>query len=100
MSINQVIVSGVLERDPDLRFDEESRKARVRLDVRCERPVKDRNGKWIRTTEIIPVYMVGTEAERVAGWNRQGGHVEIVGKLRPCGKGCIVVALHVESVKK
>lgn len=98
MSINQVVISGVLERDPYLRFDEK-KIAKVRLDVRCDRIVKGQDGKWVKDAEIIPIYMAGLKAERIAGWNKQGYHVEILGRLMPSGKGCIVVALRVESVK-
>ncbi|MDR1516260.1 MAG: single-stranded DNA-binding protein [Synergistaceae bacterium] len=105
MSINVATITGVLTREPRMNYDSGTPKAR--LIVACFDLVKDADGKWAKRRTIIPVVVEGKNAERTAGWLREGMMVEIEGSVRGAkvatidgfGVACFIAARRVEQVK-
>jgi single-stranded DNA-binding protein len=105
MSLNTVILSGALAREPQLSYG--TRPPRTRLDVVCHYPARDDGGKWVRQHTIVPVVVDGDKAERTAGWLKEGMVVEVEGSIRAAkvetadgfGTTCYVLARRVDQVK-
>jgi single-stranded DNA-binding protein len=80
MSVNSVTLSGILARDPQLRYV--NNKPETMLSVICTTYEPSSGGKWQKVSTTIPVIVKGQNAERVAGWFSGGSAVEIEGKLK------------------
>lgn len=85
--MNQSIISGKLARDPELRFNTETREAKVKLTVITREWVRGRDGKWHAEERMVSVYLSGLYAEAVAGYNKQGQYVEILATYRELQPG-------------
>jgi single-stranded DNA-binding protein len=106
VSVNVVIVTGTLAREPRMSY--QAAEPEARLDIRCLSLEKDADGKWRDIVTILPVVIRGRNAERTAGWLKEGMPVEVEGQLRgfdiPTGgskpvKACAILARRVERVK-
>ena len=105
MSLNIVTVSGVLVRDPQIKRIPAGTTAR--LDVRCLRKEMREDGKFATVSTIVPVVVEGKNAERLAGYLKNGTAVEVEGRVQGFeietvdgpAKACCVVARCVERVK-
>jgi single-stranded DNA-binding protein len=78
--MNAVNLTGVLARDPILRYRED--RSAVMLEVTTFTRKKDSSGKWRAVPTTIPVLVGENNAERVAGWFKSGAQVEITGRLK------------------
>ena len=82
MSINRVIISGNLTRDPDLRSTA-SGMAVLSLGVAVnDRRRNQQTGEWEDYPNFIDCTMFGTRAESLARFLSKGTKVTIEGKLR------------------
>jgi single-stranded DNA-binding protein len=105
MSINVATITGVLAREP--RMDYGSGTPMARLIVACFDLVKGEDGKWAKRRTAIPVVVEGKNAERTAGWLKEGMMVEIEGCVRDAKvatidgyrAACFILARRVERVK-
>jgi single-stranded DNA-binding protein len=88
-------------------MDYDSGLPKARMDVACFDLVKGGDGKWAKRRTIIPVVVEGKNAERTAGWLKEGMMVEVEGSVRGAvvasvsGRGttCFILARRVERVK-
>ncbi|MDR3280960.1 MAG: single-stranded DNA-binding protein [Synergistaceae bacterium] len=105
MSLNVVVVTGILAREPQLSYSASG--PETRLDVRCFSREKDAGGNWKKVHTILPVVIRGASAERVAGWLKEGHAVEVEGRLQGFEfqmgdrivKACAILARRVDQVK-
>ena len=82
MSINRVIISGNLTRDPDLRSTA-SGMAVLSLGVAVnDRRRNQQTGEWEDYPNFVDCTMFGTRAESLARFLSKGTKVTIEGKLR------------------
>lgn len=82
MSINRVIISGNLTRDPELKRTQGGTavlKMGVAVNDRRKNPS---TGEWEDVANFIDAVMFGTRAERVAQYLAKGTKVAIEGRLR------------------
>jgi single-stranded DNA-binding protein len=105
VSLNSAALSGVLAREPQMDYGGDV--PRARLAVACFYPVKGADGKWAQRRTVIPVVVEGKNAERAAGWLREGMAVEVEGSVRGArvatvdgyGSACFILARRVAQVK-
>lgn len=105
MSVNTVAITGVLVRDPVLRLKGEEKT--VRLDVNSFSRKKGPDGKWVNVSNIVPVTSEGLNAERLAGWLKEGMYVEVEGRIvgfdfnlgGEKARACSILATRVEWLK-
>ncbi len=82
MSINRVMISGNLTRDPELRSTA-SGMAVLNLGVAVnDRRKNQQTGEWEDYANFIDCVMFGTRAEAIAQYLSKGTKVAIEGKLR------------------
>ena len=82
MSINRVIISGNLTRDPELKRTHDG-KAVLQLGLAVnDRRKNQQTGEWEDVANFVDCTMFGTRAERVAQYLSKGSKVTIEGKLR------------------
>ena len=82
MSINRVVISGNLTRDPELRSTA-SGTAVLNLGVAVnDRRKNQQTGEWEDQANFIDCTMFGTRAEAVSQYLSKGTKVAIEGKLR------------------
>ena len=82
MSINRVMITGNLTRDPEVR-NTQSGMAVLNLGVAVnDRRKNNQTGEWEDVPNFIDCVMFGTRAESVARYIRKGSKVAIEGKLR------------------
>lgn len=96
--MNSSNLSGILTRDPVLRYSESGR-PQTRLEIRCHSGFGKVDGKTVKTYTTLPVYVFGEKAERVAGWLREGYIVEVSAKLKAKGDMVVIEADWVEEVR-
>ena len=81
MSINVVIISGNLTRDPDLRHTN-SGTAILSFGVAVNDRMKDRDGSWVDRPNFVDVTVFGRRAEALSRFLSKGAKVALSGKLR------------------
>ena len=82
MSINRVMITGNLTRDPEVRSTQTGM-AIMRLGVAVnDRRKNNQTGEWEDVPNFIDCVMFGTRAENVSRYLRKGSKVAIEGKLR------------------
>ena len=82
MSINRVIISGNLTRDPELKRTQGGM-AVLQLGLAVnDRRKNQQTGEWEDVANFVDCTMFGTRAERVAQYLSKGSKVTIEGKLR------------------
>ena len=82
MSINKVMITGNLTREPEVR-NTQSGMAIMRLGVAVnDRRKNQQTGEWEDVPNFIDCVMFGTRAENVSRYLRKGSKVAIEGKLR------------------
>ena len=81
MSINVVIISGNLTRDPELRHTNGGT-AILSFGVAVNDRMKDRDGSWVDRPNFVDCTMFGARAEAVSRYLSKGSKVAIEGKLR------------------
>lgn len=81
MSVNTVILTGVLARDPILGYVD-SYRPKTRLDVVVSDFVRQENGRWKPIPITIPVVLYDKAAESAAGYLEKGSSVEVEGKIK------------------
>lgn len=81
MSVNRVIITGNLTRDPELRTTQNGMVV-LSLGVAVNERVKDRSGEWTNRANFIDCTMFGTRAESVSKYLAKGSKVAIEGRLR------------------
>lgn len=82
MSINRVIISGNLTRDPDLRCTQSGMDVLGFSVAVNERRKNSRSGEWEDCPSFVDCTMFGSRARRVAQYIAKGSKVAIEGKLR------------------
>lgn len=81
MSINRVVISGNLTRDPDLR-QTASGMSVLSLGVAVNDRRRNQAGEWEDYANFIDCTMFGTRADRLSQYLHKGTKVTIEGKLR------------------
>lgn len=82
MSINRVIISGNLTRDPELKRTQGGM-AVLQLGLAVnDRRKNQQTGEWEDVANFVDCTMFGTRAEKVAQYLSKGSKVTIEGKLR------------------
>lgn len=81
MSINRVIISGNLTRDPELRTTQ-SGMAVMQFGVAVNDRTKNQQGEWVDRPNFVDCTMFGSRAEAVSRYLAKGAKVSIEGKLR------------------
>lgn len=82
MSINRVIISGNLTRDPELKRTQDGM-AVLQLGLAVnDRRKNQQTGEWEDVANFVDCTMFGTRAEKVAQYLSKGSKVTIEGKLR------------------
>lgn len=82
MSINRVMITGNLTRDPEVR-NTQTGMSIMRLGVAVnDRRKNQQTGEWEDVPNFIDCVMFGTRAENVSRYLRKGSKVAIEGKLR------------------
>lgn len=81
MSINRVVISGNITRDPELRSTQGGMEI-LALGVAVNDRVKGENGQWTDRPNFIDCVMFGNRAKSVSRFLSKGSKVAIEGKLR------------------
>lgn len=82
MSINKVMITGNLTRDPEVRSTQTGMSI-MRLGVAVnDRRKNNQTGEWENVPNYVDCVMFGTRAENVSRYLRKGSKVAIEGKLR------------------
>ena len=81
MSINVVVISGNLTRDPELRHTNGGT-AILSLGVAVNDRMKDRDGSWVDRPNFVDVTVFGARAEALSRYLSKGTKVALSGKLR------------------
>lgn len=82
MSINRVIISGNLTRDPELKRTQGGM-AVLQLGLAVnDRRKNQQTGEWEDVANFVDCTMFGTRAEKVAQYLSKGSKVTVEGKLR------------------
>lgn len=81
MSINVVVISGNLTRDPDLRHTNGGT-AILSFGVAVNDRMKDRDGSWVDRPNFVDVTVFGARAEALSRYLSKGTKVALSGKLR------------------
>jgi single-strand DNA-binding protein len=82
MSINRVLITGNLTRDPELRSTG-SGMAVLQMGVAVnDRRKNPQSGEWEDVPNFIDVVMFGTRAESVSRFLSKGSKIAVEGKLR------------------
>lgn len=81
MSINKVLISGNLGRDPELQSTNGGTEV-LRFGVAVNDRVKGADGEWTDRPNWIDCVMFGTRAKSVSRFLSKGSKVAIEGKLR------------------
>lgn len=82
MSINRVIISGNLTRDPELKRTQVGM-AVLQLGLAVnDRRKNQQTGEWEDVVNYVDCTMFGTRAEKVAQYLSKGSKVTVEGKLR------------------
>ena len=81
MSINVVIISGNLTRDPELRHTNGGT-AILSFGVAVNDRMKDRDGSWVDRPNFVDVTVFGARAEALSRYLSKGTKVALSGKLR------------------
>lgn len=82
MSINRVIISGNLTRDPELKRTQGGM-AVLQLGLAVnDRRKNQQTGEWEDVANFVDCTMFGTRAEKVAQYLAKGSKVTVEGKLR------------------
>lgn len=81
MSINRVVISGNISRDPELRSTQGGMEI-LALGVAVNDRVKGADGEWTDRPNWIDCVMFGTRAKSVSRFLSKGSKVAIEGKLR------------------
>jgi single-stranded DNA-binding protein len=105
MSVNSVAITGVLARDPILRYDGDKKIVKLYIDTPLRK--KGADGKWTNVPNIVPVTSEGMNAERLAGWLKEGMYVEVEGQIigfdfdlrGKKAKACSIAAIRVDWLK-
>lgn len=82
MSINRVIISGNLTRDPELRATAGGTQVLSFGMAVNDRHKNQQTGEWEDYPNFVDVTMFGTRAEKLAQYLHKGSKVAIEGKLR------------------
>ena len=82
MSINRVIVSGNLTRDPELRYSQGGTPILAMGVAVNDRAKNPQTGEWEDRPNFVDLTMFGTRAEKVAPYLQKGSKVAVEGKLR------------------
>ena len=82
MSINRVIISGNLTRDPELRATASGTQVLSFGMAVNDRHKNQQTGEWEDYPNFVDVTMFGTRAEKLAQYLHKGSKVAIEGKLR------------------
>ena len=82
MSINRVIVSGNLTRDPELRYSQGGTPILAMGVAVNDRAKNPQTGEWEDRPNFVDLTMFGTRAEKVAPYLQKGSKVTVEGKLR------------------
>jgi single-strand DNA-binding protein len=81
LSINKVMVTGRLTRDPETRYLATGQ-AVTKMSVAVNRRFQDKNGEWRDETAFIDVETWGKLAERCAETLKKGRPVYVEGRLK------------------
>ncbi len=81
LSINRVMITGRLTRDPETKYLS-SGTAVTNLSVAVNRRYQDKSGEWRDDTSFIDVEAWGKSAERIAESGRKGQPVYVEGRLK------------------
>lgn len=81
MSINRVVISGNLTRDPDMRATQGG-SAVMNFGVAVNGRTKDAAGNWTDRADFVDCVMFGNRAESVSRYLSKGSKVAIEGRLR------------------
>lgn len=81
MSINQVMLTGNLTRDPELRSTASGTSV-MKFGIAVNDRVKNNQGEWEDYPNFIDCTMFGKRAEGVSRYLSKGGKVAIKGRLR------------------
>ena len=82
MSINRVLVTGNLTRDPELRATQSGSQALSFGIAVNDRRKNQQTGEWEDYPNFVDCTMFGTRAEKLANYLAKGSKVAIEGKLR------------------
>ena len=82
MSINRVIISGNLTRDPELRSTAGGMQVLSMGVAVNDRRKNQQTGEWADVPNFVDCTMFGTRAESVSRYLSKGSKVSIEGKLR------------------
>lgn len=82
MSINKVIITGNLTRDPELRATQSGTSVLALGVAVNERKKKQQTGEWEDYPNFVDCTMFGTRAEAVSKWLSKGSKVAIEGRLK------------------
>ena len=80
MSINSVIVTGNLTRDPELKHTQ-SGTAVLQFSVAVNDRTKNNQGEWVDRPNFFDCTMFGTRADSLSRFLHKGSKVAIQGKL-------------------
>lgn len=81
MSINRVVVSGNLTRDPELRSTASGMSV-LQLGLAVNDRKKNHAGEWEDVPNFLDVVVFGTRAESLSRFLAKGSKVAVEGKLR------------------
>ena len=81
MSINRVVISGNITRDPELRSTQGGMEI-LALGVAVNDRVKGEDGQWTDRPNFVDCVMFGNRAKSVSRFLSKGSKVAIEGKLR------------------
>lgn len=81
MSINVVVLSGNLTRDPDLRMTSSGTPV-LQLGIAVNERVKGPDGSWTDRPNFVDAVLFGTRAEKLTQYLAKGTKVAISGHLR------------------
>lgn len=81
MSVNVVVISGNLTRDPELRATASGMQV-MRFCVAVNDRTKDQSGQWVDRPNFVDCTMFGERAQKLSQYLHKGTKVTVNGSLR------------------
>lgn len=81
MSVNVVVISGNLTRDPELRAMASGMQV-MKFTVAVNDRTKDQSGQWVDRPNFVDCTMFGERAQKLSQYLRKGLKVTVNGSLR------------------
>jgi len=81
-NINNVILSGNIVRNPEIRQIGKKKTAVTNITIANNRNFQDKDGKWQKETTYVDAEVWGSQAEKLSEYGKKGTPVIVEGNLK------------------